>query len=66
LANPAAIGAVVVATLLQLATMAVTPVARILGLVPLHPAEWAGVVALAAIPAVTGQLIKLRQTSERI
>jgi hypothetical protein len=52
--------AVVLSVMLQLLAVSVEPVARVLRVMSLSAAEWAVVLALAAVPAVVGQLLKLR------
>lgn len=59
LANPYALGAVVLSVGLQLLAMYVAPLARLLSVVPLDAAEWGVVVGLAALPALVGQAIKV-------
>jgi P-type Ca2+ transporter type 2C len=58
LANRFALGAVALAVLLQVAAVAVDPLARVLDVVPLTAREWVVVTALAAMPAVVGQAIR--------
>ncbi len=63
IANPVAIGAVCLATLLQLATV-FNPLAGLLHVTPLNAVEWCVVVVVAGVPAVGGQLFKrLRLTA---
>ncbi|MEN8374053.1 MAG: HAD-IC family P-type ATPase [Gemmatimonadota bacterium] len=63
--NPYALGAVILVVLLQVAAVTVEPLARLLQLRPLAPADWALVVALAAVPAVVGQLIRRSRSGRR-
>jgi Ca2+-transporting ATPase len=58
LANRFALGAVVLAVLLQVAAVAVDPLAGVLEVVPLTAQEWLVVTVMAAIPAVVGQAIR--------
>ena len=58
IANPYALGAVAVSTVLQVATLVVDPLPELLRMVPLTPTAWAVVIGCAAIPAVAGQAIK--------
>ena len=55
-------GAVALAVMLQLLTVSFEPVARVLRVVSLSATEWAVVLAWAAMPAVVGQVLKLRAT----
>jgi Ca2+-transporting ATPase len=55
LANPAAIGAVVLVVLLQVLAVHLPPLAAVLRTVPLGLRDWATCVALALVPAVVGQ-----------
>jgi P-type Ca2+ transporter type 2C len=64
-ANPAAIAAVVVSVLLQLAALLFAPLANVLRLVPLGWQEWAVIVIVSAIPAVIGQGLKARHIMRR-
>jgi Ca2+-transporting ATPase len=59
LSNPYAVGALVLSIVLQLATVYVTPLAQVLGLVPMTWRDWSIVIACALGPAVVGQAIKL-------
>jgi Ca2+-transporting ATPase len=59
-ANRYALGAVVLSVMLQLLTVSLEPVAGVLRVVSLSATEWAVVLALAAVPAVVGQVLKLR------
>jgi Ca2+-transporting ATPase len=61
LANPYALGAVVLAVALQLVAMYLPPLAAVLHVVPLGGREWLVVVALAALPAMLGQAARLRR-----
>jgi P-type Ca2+ transporter type 2C len=58
LANPHAIVGAAIAVLLQLSAAAIDPLARVLRVTPLEPTDWLVIVALAAVPAVVGQLLK--------
>ena len=62
IANRYALGAVALSVMLQLLTVSFEPVARVLRVVSLSAAEWAVVLAWAAMPAVVGQVLKLRAT----
>ncbi|HEX7242700.1 MAG TPA: HAD-IC family P-type ATPase [Longimicrobiaceae bacterium] len=59
--NPFALGAAGLAVGLQLLALYWPPLARLLGVVPLAAADWAAVLPLAAVPAVAGQLLRLRR-----
>ena len=59
ISNPFALAGATVAVLLQCGVVAVPPLARVLHVTPLTWPEWAVVVALAAAPAVIGQVVKL-------
>lgn len=63
MANRFALGAVVLAVLLQVAAVAVDPLARVLDVVPLDAREWLIVTILAAIPAVVGQAVRTLRTT---
>lgn len=65
-ANPYALGAVVLSIALQLAAMYVEPLAVLLHVEPLGLTEWAMVIGLSAIPALTGQAIKLGRGVETV
>jgi Ca2+-transporting ATPase len=65
LANPYAVGAVIITVGLQLLAVYLAPLARILGLTPLAPWEWFVVVGLSVIPAVLGQLLKIARARSR-
>ena len=65
LANRYAIAAVVLATGLQSMTVFVTPLARLLHVSPLAGREWLVVLAMAAVPAVVGQTIKVCRPHRR-
>jgi Ca2+-transporting ATPase len=65
-ANRYAVGAVVLSVVLQLLAVSVEPVKRVLGVVSLSATEWAVVLAMAAIPPVVGQVLKLRAASTAI
>jgi Ca2+-transporting ATPase len=54
-ANRAAVGAVLLAIGLQLLTVFLDPLARVLRVTPLSGREWALVVALGTLPALLGQ-----------
>ena len=58
LANPFAVVAVAVGVALQLAAAAIPGLASVLSVVPPTPADWMVILALSAIPAVAGQLLK--------
>ena len=58
-ANTYAVVAVAVSISLQLAAMYVEPLAALLHVVPLRREEWVVVLALAAIPAIVGQVLKV-------
>ncbi len=58
LANPHAIVGAAIAVLLQLSAAAIDPLARVLRVTPLEPRDWFVIVALAAVPAVVGQMLK--------
>jgi Ca2+-transporting ATPase len=57
-ANPAAVGAVLLAIGLQLMTVFLEPLARVLRVTPLTGREWALVVGLGALPGLLGQGVK--------
>jgi Ca2+-transporting ATPase len=57
--NPFALAGAAAAVLIQLAVIPIEPLARVLEVSPLTAQEWAVVVALAAVPAVIGQAVKL-------
>jgi P-type Ca2+ transporter type 2C len=59
LANPYAILGAAIALLLQLSAAAIDPLARVLRVTPLEPVDWLVIVALAAVPAVVGQVLKV-------
>ena len=59
LANPYAVGALVLSIALQLVCAYVDPLPRVLGLAPLTTRDWLVVVAFAMTPAIVGQVIKL-------
>ena len=61
--NAYALGAAVVAMLLQLAAVAWRPLGIVLGTRPLDLREWIIVLLLAAVPAVFGQLWKSRSAA---
>jgi Ca2+-transporting ATPase len=64
-ANPYALGAVVLALGLQILAMYVAPLAAVLGVVPLQPVDWLVVVTVGALPAVVGQILRLGRRSRR-
>ena len=57
--NPYAIGAVLVSAALQVATLYVDPLPRLLRIMPLDLREWLVVAGCAALPGVVGQAIKI-------
>ncbi|HUG53478.1 MAG TPA: cation-transporting P-type ATPase, partial [Vicinamibacteria bacterium] len=59
--NRYALAAVALALALQVVAVSFEPLARVLRVVSPRPAEWAVIVGLAAVPAVLGQLAKLRR-----
>ena len=59
LANPVAVGAVLIAVVLQLVPFLFEPLARTLNVVSLSPEAWLVVLSLVAVPAVTGQGLKI-------
>jgi P-type Ca2+ transporter type 2C len=59
LANPWALAALGAVTLLQVGAVGFTPLARLLGLVPLSGGEWAMAFALSLLPAILGQAVRL-------
>jgi Ca2+-transporting ATPase len=65
IANPAAIAAVVLSVLLQLAALLIAPLANVLRLVPLGWQEWAVIVVVSSLPAVVGQAVKARSANTR-
>ena len=65
LANPYAIGAVAVTILLQIFAVSYAPLTRVLGVRPLAMGEWLVVFLLAIIPAVVGQLLRIRHSRSR-
>jgi Ca2+-transporting ATPase len=65
LANRYATGAMAIAVALQLLTVCYAPLAGVLGVRPLDMDEWLVVVLLASIPAVVGQLLRMRHVRER-
>jgi Ca2+-transporting ATPase len=58
-ANPWAVAAVPVVIALQLAAVYWPPLARLLGTVPMRAGEWAVVAALALVPALVGQALRV-------
>jgi Ca2+-transporting ATPase len=63
--NPYALGAVALSIALQLIATYVRPLARVLGVEALDARSWLIVIALAVIPAVVGQGIKLARRRSR-
>jgi len=61
LSNPYALAAIALSIVLQLIAAYLTPLARILGVVPPEGRDWLVIVALAAVPALIGQAIRLRR-----
>jgi Ca2+-transporting ATPase len=61
LANRYALGAVALAVGLQLVAMYGDSLARVLVVTRLDATEWVVVLSLAAVPAITGQMLKLRR-----
>jgi Ca2+-transporting ATPase len=59
LSNPYALGALGLGVALQLACVAVAPLARVLSVVPPGAVDWLVVGTLSAVPAVAGQAFKL-------
>lgn len=59
LANPFAIGAVIVSVMLQLAALYAEPLAQTLRVAPLACREWLVVIACSAATAIIGQAIRL-------
>jgi P-type Ca2+ transporter type 2C len=59
LRNKPALVALPIVLALQVASVTVAPLARVLGTVPLEPGDWVVVVALALVPAVAGQGVRL-------
>ena len=59
-ANRYALGAVAIVVTLQVLAVTVEPLAAVLELTPLGAGDWIGVLGLAAVPAVVGQLLRLR------
>lgn len=59
LANPLAVGAVLLVVLLQLVAAYVKPVAQLLDLVPLSLESWLVVAGLGVLPGIVGQALKL-------
>jgi Ca2+-transporting ATPase len=59
MANPLAVGAVLLVVFLQLVAMYVKPVAQLLDLVPLSRESWLIVAGLGVLPGVVGQTLKL-------
>jgi Ca2+-transporting ATPase len=65
-ANPYALTGVAIALTLQVAAVAVAPLASLLDIVSLSARDWVVVVGLAAVPAVGGQLFKLVRRRQEI
>lgn len=61
IANPSALGAVALSVGPQVGVIDVEPLPRLLRVTPLAEGEWIVVVGLAAVPAVVGQIVKLRR-----
>lgn len=59
LSNPLAIGSVALVVSLQILAVYLEPLRELLGLVPLAPSDWLIVFALASVPAIAGQSLKL-------
>jgi Ca2+-transporting ATPase len=64
-ANRAALIALAVGALSLVAVIQLPAMARLLRLVPLSAAEWTLVLALALVPAVVGQMVKVMRTRRR-
>lgn len=62
-ANRYALAAVAITVPLQVLAVTARPLARVLGTTPMDWADWEVAVALAAVPAVLGQLWKLLRSS---
>jgi Ca2+-transporting ATPase len=62
--NPFALGAVVLSAALQLVSLSVAPIARLLGVVALAPSDWLVVLSFSAVPAVAGQAMRLWRRRE--
>jgi Ca2+-transporting ATPase len=60
IANLYAVAGAAVAMLLQIAAVSTAPLARVLHTTPMGPSEWLPVLVAGAVPAVLGQLYKLR------
>ena len=60
-ANPYALLGVGISVGVQVIAISIAPLADILSLVPLTFHEWTFVILLSGLPAVVGQLVKLRQ-----
>jgi len=58
LANPLAVGAVILVVALQLLALYFQPLRHLLDLVPLTFTEWSLVIGLSLVPAIAGQSIK--------
>ncbi len=63
--NPWAFGAVALVAVLQIASVHVAPLARVLGTRPLSGTDWMAVLLLSLVPAVLGQGFKLLRTGAR-
>ena len=59
IANPYALAGASIAIGLQIATIAIEPLTRILRVTPLEGRDWIVIVVAAAVPAVVGQIVKL-------
>ena len=64
-ANPFALAAVAASVVLQFVAVGYAPLARVLRVSSLDPADWSVVLALAAMPAVVGQAIKVATAKRR-
>jgi Ca2+-transporting ATPase len=65
LANPYAIAGLALSMAVQVLTMYVGVLASVLDVVPLDARDWLLVVSLGLIPAVVGQVVRLRRTQLR-
>ena len=65
LSNPYAIAALVLSIVLQMLAVYLTPLAQVLGVVPLDGSGWLVVASLGMVPAVVGQAIKFARPSRR-
>jgi Ca2+-transporting ATPase len=59
LANPYAIGAMILSIALQFVALYVDPLPRVLGLTPLSANDWYVILAFAVVPAAVGQAIRV-------